>query len=328
MAGNGSAGYYGDGGPATLAAFNLITSVVVDGSGDLYIADAGIASYYGYYNSAIRRVDGVTGIVTTVLSPGLTGGMDGNLGFSPASTLALDSAGNLYFEPQNPNSPTLDSIQQWNPATGSVTTVATLAGGGTLVAVDALGNLYVSNPAVGPIQILRVDALTGNITAVISAKQPSGLALDGRGNLYIAEALNNTVQRVDALTGAVTTVGSGLNGPAGIAADAFGNVYVANTNDNQVLFVDMVTPPGAVFSNVPQTIFFPLIGVTTYPETLNIVAIASSGLPVTLVSNTPAVCTVSGAETVSFVMPGQCLLTASQMGNATYAAAIRMGLRP
>src|SRR5258708_30017070 len=79
VAGNGTQGFSGDGGPATSASLNLPAWVVLDSSGNLYIADAG--------NHRIRRVDAVTGIITTAAG----NGMPGFSGDGPAIIVSLDN---------------------------------------------------------------------------------------------------------------------------------------------------------------------------------------------------------------------------------------------
>jgi streptogramin lyase len=317
---------------------NAPMSVAVDGNGDVYIADTG--------NNRVQRLDAVTGVITTEAGNGINGateyafrsitGVAADSSGSPLfiadgstdlitrvdrvagvtsvlasetlarfASVAVDSAGNAYFTTFTPSSSgNTSAIWRLDAVTFGLSTVATLGGGPDEATLDAIGDFYAADGESG--QILRIDALTGNVTTVIaghqpSGYQPSGLAVDGRGNLYIASAASDSVQRVDALTSAVTAVGSGLSGPAGVATDALGNLYIANTGASEVLFVDMVTPQGAVLSNVPQTIVFSLPGTTNYNSPpFSVSAIASSGLPVSFVSNTPSVCTVNGA-TVSLV---------------------------
>ncbi|MEZ4364747.1 MAG: DUF4215 domain-containing protein [Kofleriaceae bacterium] len=222
-AGTGAAGFAGDGGPATSAAFNLPASVSVDGQGTLYIIDRG--------NQRIRRVDGATGTVTTIVGTGTAGfGGDGGPAtsalVSSPSGLALDGQGNLFVADTGNH-----RVRRVDAATGVITTVA-----GT----GAAGFTGDGGLATG---------------AWLSA--PQGVAVDGDGDLFIADSSNNRIRRVDASNGVITTVaGSGVGGfagdggpataarllaPASVAVDDLGNLYVADTSNNRVRRVDAAT---------------------------------------------------------------------------------------
>ncbi|MHB1953016.1 MAG: NHL domain-containing protein [Sulfobacillus sp.] len=244
VAGNGTAGYSGDGGPATSAELDFPFGVVVDSAGNLYIADT--------YNQRIRKVTATTGVITTVAGNGY--GAPNSCGFSgdggPATSaelcgtngVAVDSAGNLYIADTYNN-----RIRKVTASTGIISTVA---GNGTYgysgdggpatsaelwapqgVAVDSAGNLYIADRFNQ--RIRKVTASTGIITTVAgngasgysgdggpatSAKlaQPFGVAVDSAGNLYIADSYNNRIRKVSAITGVITTVaGNGTYGYAG-----------------------------------------------------------------------------------------------------------------
>lgn len=139
----------------------------------------------------------------------------------------------------------------------------------TSVAIDGAGNLYIADS--GHNRIRMVSAASGQISTVAGTgaasytgdhaaataatlNTPSGVALDGAGNLYIADTGNNVIRRVDAVTQIITTVagnGSGLpgfggdgslatsatvllDGPQGISVDTAGDLYIADTS-NQVV---------------------------------------------------------------------------------------------
>ena len=217
VAGTGERGFGGDGGPAVAARLNEPTRVALDTSGALYIADRG--------NHRIRRVDGL-GIVTTVAG-------NGEIGFSgdggPAvearlklpQGMAVDGSGALYI------------ADTWNrrirrvDASGTITTVA--GSGGRGYGGDG-------GPAVRT-----------------SLNVPAGVAVDGLGNLYIAESEQNRVLRVDT-SGIITTMaGNGeigfsgdggpaveawLNTPLGVTVDEAGNVYIADWGNHRIRRVD------------------------------------------------------------------------------------------
>ena len=123
-------------------------------------------------------------------------------------------------------------------------TIKTLAGGfgGTGyagpggVAVDADGNLFVTDPANNAVK--EILAVNGSIPPTPTVKTvgsgfgaPWGIAVDGSGNVFVADTGNNAVKEILAAGGykTVSTLGSGFRSPQGVAVDAQGNVYVADT---------------------------------------------------------------------------------------------------
>ena len=218
IAGTGAKGYSGDGGPAVGAELNWPFGVALDRTGNLYIADSN--------NHRIRRVD-TTGVINTIAGNGELGySGDGALAvharlFQP-SGLAVDDAGNLYFA-DAPN----QSVRRVD-ANGTITTVA---GGG----YDGDG---------GPATLARL-------------RQPSGVAVDPLGNLYIADSQNHRIRRVDtrgiistiAGTGEASYSGDGgpavraeLHRPGRVAVDRDGNIYVTDSENHRLR---VITPPSA-----------------------------------------------------------------------------------
>ena len=277
VAGDGTEGYGGDGGAATAAQLDWPAGVALDGAGNLYIADVD--------NNRIRKVD-AAGVISTVAGDGRPG-YSGDGGAATGRRLhwprgvALDGAGNLYIADLGNH-----CIRKVDAA-GVITTVAGdgprrgFGGDGgpavaarlnapTGVAPDGLGNLYISDHFNN--RIRKVDA-AGVITTVagdgrrgaggdggpaVEAQldRPTGVAVDGAGNLYIADADNNRIRKVDA-AGVITTVagdgipwipgysGDGgaavaaqLNYPAGVALDAAGNLYIADRLNQRIRKVD------------------------------------------------------------------------------------------
>lgn len=190
VAANGQLGYGGDSGAAVNALLNQPVSVLVDPHGDLYIADTG--------NHIIRFVRRDTGIITTIAgTPNITVFDPSNIGDggpatqaeldSPAA-LTLDSAGNLYIADAGDN-----RVREVSAATGIITTVA-----GTGVAG------YNSD----------------NIQATLAElNNPTGIAVDAAGNLFIADSANNLIREVNARSGVIATVAGVPNSTGGYNGD-------------------------------------------------------------------------------------------------------------
>jgi sugar lactone lactonase YvrE len=232
VAGNGTAGYSGDGGLATSAELNEPAGVAVDGAGNLYIADR--------FNNRIREVNASTGIITTVAGNGTPGyGGDGGPATSAElnlpSGLAVDSAGNLYIADKLNNR--IREIYAWS---GIITTVA---GNGTQ------GYSGDGGPAIAPLVPPPSPGAPPEKPGA-QLNQPFAVAVDNAGNLYIADTLNNRIRKVNALTGILTTVAgngtqgfSGDNGPAtsaelyepfAVTVDSAGNLYIADTFNDRI----------------------------------------------------------------------------------------------
>ena len=238
--GTGSPSFSGDGSPAIAAGLNNPSSVALDPIGNLYIADQG--------NSRIRKVTAATGIITTVAGTGVTG-YSGDLGpatnaqFYDPTAVTVDSAGNLYIADRQNN-----VIREVDATSGIIRTIAgdhaltTYSGGSPFGSYSGDG---------GPATSAGLD-------------QPTGVAVDLSGNLYIADSVFTIVRKVNATTGIITTVAGdgqftdltspdGDGGPAtsarvdvtNIALDAIGNLYIAGIGR-----VRMVSAATGVISTV------------------------------------------------------------------------------
>ena len=238
IAGNGDNGYSGDNVAAIETALNNPSSVSVDSAGNIYIADTG--------NRRVRRVDAVSGTITTVAG----NGDDGYSGDGVQATttrlndpkgVCTDGDGNIYIADTDNN-----RIRKVDSATGIITTVAGNGSAGywgdaqaptdaqiqaaTNVRMDAAGNLYIVD---GPNHRIRkvtpdVDVETGFrlITTVAgngdgtyggdsgpataaSLRNPHDAWVDSAGNIFIADTENNRIRKVDAASGIITTVAGG-----------------------------------------------------------------------------------------------------------------------
>ncbi len=203
----------GDNGPAANAVLHEPTGLAVDNAGNLFIADG--------LENVIRRVDAGTGIITTFAGAGGLPAL-GNEGvpaaqayFSYPVGIAFDAAGaSLYIA---------DSLNNRVRVIASNGITNTVAGTGTAGFND------------GPASTAQLN-------------QPTGVALDNSGNLYIADSRNNAIRRLSG--GAITTfagqgtarytgdggpaTGATLNYPRSVALDAGGNLYIVDTTNNAI----------------------------------------------------------------------------------------------
>ena len=227
-AGTGESGYSGDGAPATAARLDYPRGVAVDSSGNVYIADTN--------NHRIRKVDS-SGTITTVAGTGSTGlrlgGFSGDGGPATSAQLqhpsgvAVDSSGNLYIA---------DTYNHRIRKVDSSGTITTVAGTG----VSGFSG-------------------DGGMASAAMLDSPGDVAVDGSGNLYIADTYNSRIRRVDTMGTLTTIAGTGkhgdsgdggpalkaqLNWPRDVAVDGSGNLYIADTDNHhiRVLSTDMTTP--------------------------------------------------------------------------------------
>jgi len=214
VAGNGNVGFSGDGGPATSAALSNPLGLAADGAGNVYIVDLG--------NHRVRKVNaaGIIGTVAGNGTPGIAG--DGGQAInaqlfsvlSPGASIqgmAVDTAGNLYIA---------DSFNHRVRRVTPAGIISTFAGGGLS---SILGD--------------------GGPAANAGVAAPTSVALDGAGNVYIADSLGGRIRKVDT-AGIITTVaGNGSSsGPIGdggpatsarvapdsVAVDSAGNLYITD----------------------------------------------------------------------------------------------------
>lgn len=270
IAGTGTAGYNGDNLAATVAQLYQPAGVTADNAGNVYIGD--------FKNNRIRKIN-PDGFISTIAGNGTQGYNGDNIPavnaalYSPEA-IALDQAGNLYFDDGNNN-----RIRK--VSTGGI--ITTIAGTGTYgyngdnipaisaqvnyptdgILVDGLGNVYFSdtyNHRIRKIStngIISTIAGTGvagyngdNINATAAQLNfPYGLAFDVAGNLYVADGVNHRIRKIST-TGIISTVaGTGvagfsgdniqatssrLNDPIAVVVDAAGNIFIGDTYNNRI----------------------------------------------------------------------------------------------
>ena len=291
VAGTGQAGYGGDGGPATQALIDAPAGVALDGAGNLYFADTN--------NHIVRRIDAFSGVITTVAGTPETSGFSGDGGAATAALLtapqgiAFDAAGDLLIADTGNN-----VVREVNTA-GIISTIAgtgTAGSGGdggaatsaqlsspwsVAVAVAQDGSLYIADLGNNRVRKVALSAsASGAVPGTISTaagdgtrgfmgdggsastaelNQPTAIAIDPAGNLYIADSENNRVREVGASAGNIieTICGTGIvastqldlgdNGPANAATisdpyalyfDQSGNLYIADRLDSLIRQID------------------------------------------------------------------------------------------
>ncbi|SVB76640.1 uncharacterized protein METZ01_LOCUS229494, partial [marine metagenome] len=290
LAGSGSAGSAD--GPGVDAQFNDQYGVAVDGSGNVYVADS--------LNHKIRKIT-PDGVVTTLAGSGSAGSADGpgvDAQFYKPTDVAVDGSGNVYVTDRN-NS----KIRKITPD-GVVTT---LAGSGTEGSADGIGadatftgprgltvdgsrNVYVADQRNHKIRKITPDGVVTTLAGSgtegsadgtgVDAQfnLPRGIAVDGSGNVYVADTSNNRIRKITP-DGVVTTLaGNGTEGsadgtgadatfdrPHGIAVDGSGNIYVSDARNNKIRKI--IAGTAAVSANLDESISFEVVAEGTGPMT-------------------------------------------------------------
>ena len=215
-------------------------AVAVDAAGNVYIADTG-------NNRIVMIPPAASGAAQTVLGTG----------FSAPQGVAVDQFGNVYVADTG-NARVVEipaNIAQSQATLFQFNSNSAFFSKPVAIAVDSLGNVYVADPGVK--QIYEIPPGGGDMQNVISSPaqlrsvdttltNPSGLAVDAAGNVYISDATNNVVAEQPSSTGpgaaAYNLSFTGLKGPAGLALDASGNVYVADSGNSRVLEMNRTAP--------------------------------------------------------------------------------------
>ena len=271
IAGNGTAGFSGDNGPATSAQLNGPLGVALDRNGNILIADSG--------NNRIRRVNAATGVITTVAGTGDTG-FNGDGG--AATSARISGPENVFVDKDNNIFIADFGNNRVRKVAASGGTISTVAGTGTSgfsgdggqataanisfptdVVVDTAGNIFICASGNNRIRKVTTDGVintiagNGNTTfngdgilATASALNgPQSIALDSAGNVYIVDRGNSRIRRVTVADGSISTLAGGNTGlspdgssttlarlsqPTGIALDAANNVYFSDRDNFRI----------------------------------------------------------------------------------------------
>jgi RHS repeat-associated protein len=391
VAGTGTNGYSGDNGLATNAELNWPEGVAVDSAGNVYIADYGncLVREVMAANSYIYTVAGIPPNGSGNGNCNLSNSNGTNIAATSAKLyypqgVGVDTAGNLYIA---------DTYRIRRVTAGIITTVA--GNGSNLdngdggpatsaavsvpfgVAVDSAGNIYIADGFGNRIRMVAASTangytagyiytVAGNGTAGYSGDggaatsaelyDPDGVAVDARGNIYIADAGNNFIRLVTASTGNISTVAGGgpqwdggtcgaqqidslgdgcpatsalLYGPWSVALDAADNLFIADSADDRIRAVGANATPALIVSTsgTPSTYGGSVTFTATFPNggPTGTVTFYDGGTAIgtgTIQSVPDVVGSGSTAATftTSALTGGAHTITASWPGNSTYNA--------
>ena len=274
VAGNGTEGYSGDGGPATEARMNQPYSLQVDSNGHIYIVDR--------LNAAVRRVDAASGVISTVAGtgqPGYSGdGWPGTQAqLREPNDCFLDGRGGLLIADIQDQ-----RVRRLDLRTGIITTFAgngekVRAGdggpaidasilGARAVCMDSKGNTYICEREGNGVRIVDANGIMstfagtgvggyggdGGPALAATWGAPKAVRCDRDDNLLVVDTENHAIRKIDAATGIVTTVAGGRRGgegdgftateagldrPHGCDVDQRGNIFIADSNNHRVRVV-------------------------------------------------------------------------------------------
>jgi sugar lactone lactonase YvrE len=272
IAGDGFANYSGDGGPAIQAGLDYPVSVAADAAGNIFIADA--------VNGLVRRIDGATGVITTIAGGGQYGvvgdGGPATQAYLVPTTLAFDQSDHLYVRSNG-------AIRVVDLKTNTISTLVTdVASFGGLV-FDGDKTLYFGSGVsltntLGNGEVLAADVTTGATNVIAGGARsgnPSGdggpatqatfeavvgVALDNKGTLFVADEFGNEIRSVDLSTGIIETAAGramftqgpcGVDGglaidaclyqPEGLSYDGAGHLFVTDSGNNVVRQIDLTS---------------------------------------------------------------------------------------
>lgn len=273
VAGNGAAGYAGDGGPALAASFNEPYGIAVDRAGNIYVADR--------HNHCVRRIDGASGVVTTFAGNGKAGfagdgGPAAQAGFAEPNGLGFDPGGRRLFIADVAD----HRVRVVDLASGAIATFAGTGAaahtgdGGLAAAAGVFGARAVKVAPDGTVYILErqgstlraVDPATGIIRRVAGTgargyggdggpareavfDAPKEFALHPSGDILIVDTESHAIRRIATASGIVETIAGGHKGPEGDGGPATaaglgrphgavvgpdGAIYIGDTENHRI----------------------------------------------------------------------------------------------
>jgi hypothetical protein len=268
VVGDGTAGFSGDGGAATSAKIRP-SGFDVDSVGNIFLSDGG--------NNRLRKVDAITGIITTIAGNG-SPTSTGNGGLASLATIkpidvCLDNRGNIFISDEAGQ-----SIRKIN-SDGIISHVADINGLGLSftkqgkLCAGVVTRIVLIDTATGAIDTIAgtgIAAFNGDgLPALSTNLRCRDLAIDDTGNIYIADDVNDRVRKIDTFGIVHTVAGTGVasfSGDGGLASaatlydlegvaiDACGNLYIADKSNHRIRKVTF---------NPPTTPSITLSGITT-----------------------------------------------------------------
>ncbi len=256
-AGNGVAGYSGDGVKPTTTELNFPGGVFVDALGNIFIADTA--------NSAIREVVAATGLIQTVAGTPGTAGYSGDGGAATSALLdnpnavLVDGSGNIYIADT-----TNSAIRVVNTGTAAITIAGVPIPAGDIQTVAGIPTKTCDddpNPGCGD----------GGAATSAYLSFPSGIFLDAAGDIFIADSSDNAIREVSATTGTIQTVagtigvaggfsGDGaaatsalLDSPSGVFIDASNDIFIADSENDAIREVVAATGFIQTIAGIPAT---------------------------------------------------------------------------
>jgi hypothetical protein len=329
-AGTITPGFNGDFGPATTVSLNTPSYIVFDSNGNQYLSDT--------LNNCIRKID-TTGSMSTLVGLAVSGKGDTcstatnstptpSQGLYQPTGLAVDSSNNLYIADSSHNC--VRKLPFGASGVASITTVAGTCGSAVSatpnpngLALDVSNNLYIAiqdtevPASLSTYQVLLqapssslcvvagapsalVPTTCPSITGSVTLNAPSGLAINGAGDLFIADTGNNCVRQIVGLTTYQTVVGQCSNDNSGTLATALNKPYGLTFSPTQLLYITETSPDVVV----------------SYALGSGSVTIAA-GLPSG--ASGPYSSTQDGTSTLNFPLNGPRGITVDALGNFSLA---------
>ncbi len=281
IVGAGQAGSGGDGGAATAAQLDLAPDSLSERSG-IAVASDGTTFIADSQNSTIRSVAGPASS-----EPGVIRSVAGrwaarqNVTLADPMGIAVDRAGNLYIADQGAS-----AVDVLAAATGRLETLAQVVSPASIAVTLDGTKVFVASPETGGVFAITTSthvivgvaglASTGSGAssatvlgadrcpsiengAIVAPKTqgvcPAGLAVDGRGNLFVADANAGKILRIDATTNKATVAASGLSAPGDVAFDSNGDLFVSEQGLNRLVDLPQLGDPASGISLTAPAVF-------------------------------------------------------------------------